>query len=71
MRKSKDLAPLKSSFKIIIFNSTKIKPPSNASKARQTITAGTLKKREPSQKHLKNKSKSRADVHKLYQKLAM
>ena len=40
---------------LIISNSSKKQPLLNASKARQTIPAGSLKKRKISEKHPKNK----------------
>ena len=39
-------------------NFSKMKPRLNVSKARKTITAGSLEKLEPSKKHLKSKLKS-------------
>ena len=41
--------------KLIISNSNKMQPLTDASKAQQTIPADSLKKREPSKKHPKNK----------------
>ena len=39
---------------LIISNPNEIEPPLNASKALQTIPAGSLKKWKPSKKHTKN-----------------
>ena len=66
MSNSKDPAPIKKSLKtvdrkLVISNSSKLKPPLNVNKtpkARQAISAGSLKKREPSKKHLKNKTET-------------
>ena len=55
LSRSKDPAPLKKSLeniekKLIISNSSKMKPQLNVSKARQAIPAGFLKKRVTSKK---------------------
>ena len=44
--------------KLALSNSSKMKPPLNAPKARETVPAGFLKKQELSKKYLKNKWKS-------------
>lgn len=45
-------------FELAIGNSSKMKPPRNALKARHNFLAGSFQKREPPKKNLKSKLKS-------------